>query len=181
MWQTAPWECSFTNWLISGWEFSIHWPHISLLEINLWKKLLKKKRYLYRKKKKSTTGASADRSQYESIVLIYCYRLNTSGLWKNFFVLYGKTWSQWQKSCLKKKKEQQKNPKHMFQFTGQLISSPEAILIFSLGMSINQCHKPSVRQYAAEQLPCKYHAHNPKTRSQKSLNTFSYFIGFCFT
>lgn len=81
----------------------------------------------------------------------------------------------------KKKKTQQKNPKHMFQFTGQLISSPEAALISSSSMSINQCHKPSVRQYPAKQLPCEHHSQNPKMSSQKSLNTFSYFISFCFT
>lgn len=133
---------------------------------------------LYREKKSATRArSSADRSQYESIVLIFCYGLNTSGMWKNFL----KKLKSVAEVLFKKKPTQQKNPKHMFQFTGQLISSPEATLISSSGMSINQCHKPSVRQYPAKQLPCKYHACNPKTRSQKSLSTFSYFIGFCFT
>lgn len=79
------------------------------------------------------------------------------------------------------KKAQQKNLKHMFQFTGQLISSPEDALISTLGMSINQCHKPSVRQYPGKQLPYEHHTLNPKMCSQKSLNTFSYFISFWFT
>lgn len=70
----------------------------------------------------------------------------------------------------KKKKSQQKNPKHMFQFTGQLISSPEAALISSLGMSINQCHKPSVRQYPAKQLPYEHHAQNPSMYIAKNLS-----------
>lgn len=49
----------------------------------------------------------------------------------------------------------------MFQFTGQLISSPEAALISSLGMSINQCHNPSARQDPAKQLPCAHRAQDP--------------------
>lgn len=69
----------------------------------------------------------------------------------------------------------------MFQFTGQLISSPEAALISSLGMSINQCHKPSARQDPAKQLPYEHRAQDPNAHSQKSLNTFSYFISLCFT